>query len=99
MTADAKADLLPDDVAQHPSAVVGYISTVELARLLGKATGRAGRDWCKRHGIPYRRDGKVNWVRMEDVRRVLDGLPANDGAAPSRLAAIQAGLCRLGGGR
>jgi hypothetical protein len=99
MTAHANADPLLDGLARHPSAAVGYISTVELAKLLGKATGRAGRDWCKRHSIPYRRDGKVNWVRIEDVRRVLEGLPANDGAAPSRLAAIRAGLHRLKGGR
>jgi hypothetical protein len=58
--------------------LVGWISTAALARLLGKRTPRAGRDWCRRHGIVLRRDGKVNWARTEDVRRALDGL-ATDG--------------------
>lgn len=61
---------------QHPAAALGEITTAALARhILGRGNARSGRDWCQRHGVPYRRDGKLNWVRLVDVRRVLDGLP------------------------
>jgi len=70
------------------------ITTAALARVLGRSSARAGRDWCQRHAIPYRRDGKHNWVRLADVQRVLDALPvhgetaARDDAASAAVAAL-----------
>lgn len=65
LTADSRA-----------AGALGEITTAVLAQqILGLRNARAARDWCQRHGVPYRRDGKLNWVRLADVRRVLDGLP------------------------
>lgn len=78
----------------HPAAAIGMITTAALARVLGKSSARAGRDWCQRHRIPYRRDGKHNWVRLTDLQRVLDTLPvhgetaARDDAAAAAVAAL-----------
>ena len=66
----------------HPAAAVGMITTAALARVLGKGNARAARDWCQRHRIPYRRDGKHNWVRLADVKRVLDNLPVHGASCP-----------------
>ena len=55
---------------------LGAITTAALAQILGKRDPRAARDWCKRHGVALRRDGKHNWVDIGEVRRVLAQLPA-----------------------
>lgn len=61
---------------QHPAAAVGEMTTAVLARdILGARNARAARDWCQRHGVPYRRDGKRNWVRVIDIRRALACMP------------------------
>ncbi len=64
-------------------AVDGWITFDVLARALEKKYARAARDWCQVRGVPYRRDGKVNWVRLEDVRRYIDGCPLA-GPPPAR---------------
>ncbi len=61
--------------ALHASVALGYITLTALAHALGRNNGRAARDWCKRHHIYYRRDGKHSWVRLDDVRQVLARLP------------------------
>ena len=64
------------ETAQHPALILGEITTAALAQqVLGRGNARSARDWCQRHGVPYRRDGKLNWVLLADVRRVLEGLP------------------------
>jgi hypothetical protein len=37
------------------------------AKRRGLPTARALRDWCKRHQVPYVRDGKNNWVKPRDI--------------------------------
>ncbi len=59
----------------------GHITTAALGLyLLGGKKSRAAADWCRSHGIALRRDGKLLWARVEDVRRALDAhtAPAND---------------------
>jgi hypothetical protein len=60
----------------------GQITTAALGLyLLGGKKSRAAADWCRSHGITLRRDGKLLWARVEDVRRALDAqtaAPAND---------------------
>lgn len=85
-----------DEVLAHSAEAIGHITTAALAQVLGKANARAARDWCQRHRIPYRRDGKHNWVRLADVKRVLDNLPVHgasrsqprDEAASTAVAAL-----------
>jgi hypothetical protein len=62
-------------------SLVGQVTTAALAKTLGK-TPRAARDWCRRHGIAVRRDGKFNWVDVAAIRRTLDGLPTTPHALP-----------------
>lgn len=78
----------------HPIVVFGCISTASLARWLGKKNARAGRDWCKRHGVPLTRDGKTNLARMADVERALAKIGVVDlpPPPPDRTASIEAGF-------
>lgn len=66
-----------DPLLSGPAEAIGQITTAALARMLGKVNARAARDWCQRHAIPYRRDGKHNWILIADVKRVLDNLPVH----------------------
>lgn len=79
-------------VLESPIADLGVVTMAALAPLLGKDTARAVRDWCQRHRIPYRRDGKHNWVALADVRAVIAGLPlcapASERRAPAAMAAV-----------
>ena len=58
------------------ASALGWISTVVLARdILGskaKGLGRAGRDWCVANNVRYERRGKFLFVRIADVRAVLE---------------------------
>ncbi len=63
------------DVLDGPIADLGVVTMAALAPLLGKDTARAVRDWCQRHAIPYRRDGKHNWVAVADFRAAVARLP------------------------
>lgn len=58
---------------------VGWITMTGLAPRLGFANARTVRDWCRKRGVPYRRDGKLNWVRIADFEAAMARLPiAND---------------------
>ncbi|TAK20525.1 MAG: hypothetical protein EPO40_31175 [Myxococcaceae bacterium] len=71
---------------------LGAAAMAALAPYLGKDNARSVRDWCQRHRIPYRRDGKHNWVALADVRAVIAGLPlctsASERRAPAAMAAV-----------
>lgn len=92
----------PATLAEHPAIAIGWISLNELAKLLGRSNPRAARDWCKRHNVPYRRDGKHNFAEIEAVKRAIESLPAHgDGdeqaklrAAATAASAIMAGRAR-----
>lgn len=91
---------LPPDAVLAPNAcagALGEVTTVALAQQLGLSSARAARDWCKRHGVTYRRDGKLNWVRTDDVRRTLNALPTTRGPV-TRQTAIEAAVARITGG-
>lgn len=61
---------------QHPATALGEITTAALGDDVLKGAGaRAGRDWCNKHGVPLRPDGKLSWARIDDVRRALLALP------------------------
>lgn len=55
-----------------------------IAREYGFKNTRAAKDWCRRRGVPYSRDGKFNWVDRNLVeaamhrgpRVVVDPTPA-----------------------
>lgn len=64
----------------------GLITHAELAKALGKGNARAARDWCQSRRVPYRRDGRVNWCRVADVVRYLEGLAS----VPARVVADRA---------
>ncbi len=85
----------PTDLSSTPATVAGMTTTAALAQALGKTSARAGRDWCQRHSIPYRRDGKHNWVSVADVKRVLAGLPVRGGPAAERADAATAAVAAL----
>jgi hypothetical protein len=74
----------------------GHITTAALGLyLLGGKKSRAAADWCRSHGISLRRDGKLLWARVEDVRRALEAqsaAPAND--TTSVLARAKAAMQR-----
>lgn len=76
----------------YPGVLLGCVSTGTLAAWLGKKNARAGRDWCKRHGVPLTRDGKTNWARVEDVERALAkiGIAKLPPSPPDRAATIEA---------
>ncbi len=61
--------------APPATVALGYITHAALAHALGRSKARAARDWCRRHHICCRRDGKHNWVLLDDVRQVLKRLP------------------------
>lgn len=61
--------------ALYATVALDYITLKALAQALGRTNARAARDWCQRHHIHYRRDGKHSWVRLDDVRQVLARLP------------------------
>lgn len=85
---------MANELDRHPSAVVGFISTAEIARILGKSKARAGRDWCKRHNVPLHLDGKINLARIEDVRRAFEAVPAaND--SPGSQQRVAAAVARI----
>lgn len=72
----ALAEVEPSGLpATHPALALQYLTLAEFARVLGKATARSARDWCQRHQVQYRRDGKHNWVYLDDVRQALERLP------------------------
>lgn len=93
---ETSGGVVSDAPLANSAEALGHITTAALARVLGKGNARAARDWCQRHQIPYRRDGKHNWVRVADVKRVLDNLPVHtttrsqprDDAASAAVAAI-----------
>ena len=94
--------MLIDSLQSHPSLVLGWISLAALALVLGRSNARAARDWCTRHGISYRRDGKHNFARIDDIARALEELPAaNDdaGAKRARGAAARAAASIMSGRR
>jgi hypothetical protein len=92
---------LPDELlAEHPSTAIGWISLCELSRVLGRSTARAARDWCVRHDVPYKRDGKHNFARLEDIKRALEALPSrafSDKSAEDRAAAARAASSIMAG--
>jgi len=49
-----------------------------LAKEIDLASAQTARDWCKRRGVPYYRDGKINWVRVVDVEAALQKLPVSN---------------------
>lgn len=58
---------------------VGWITMTGLATKTGLADARTVRDWCRKRGVPYRRDGRLNWVRIADFEAAMAKLPiAND---------------------
>lgn len=42
-----------------------------ISKELGFKNARALRDWCKRRGVPYIRDGKFNWVDRNAVLNAI----------------------------
>ncbi|MFO0557218.1 MAG: hypothetical protein U0269_04310 [Polyangiales bacterium] len=82
----------------HAAVVLsfGQITTAALGLyLLGGKKSRAAADWCRSHGISLRRDGKLLWARVDDVRRALEAqaaAPAND--TTSVLARAKAAMQR-----
>lgn len=68
---------------------IGWISLAQLAReLLGRGGARSARDWCKQHRVPYVRDGKHNWVRVEAVQQALDALAVRGTKSSGRSDAV-----------
>lgn len=65
----------------------------EILHSTAKCPARAARDWCQSRGVPYRRDGKVNWVRIQDVQRHLDGIKAE--AANDRSESVNAAVAAI----
>jgi len=78
---------------------IGWVELSVLAReVLGstaKNLGRAGRDWCKARGVPYKRDGKFNLVRLADVRRAIESIGAAESAESSRAEAVNDAVAKL----
>lgn len=78
----------PSDVGCDARGLVvegigGWITHHVLAKRLGLASARAARDWCKRHSVPYRRDGKHNFVQADDVVRAVEALPVANARSSS----------------
>jgi hypothetical protein len=59
---------------------------------------RAARDWCRRRGVPYSRDGKFNWVDVNLVRAAMARGPAVVVACPSPPPAVAAWADAILGG-
>ena len=72
--------------------LLGWVSTEAIARgVLGKPKSRAANDWCRRHGIPLRRDGKFLFASIDSVRKAIEGCPVageNDTDAPDADVAL-----------
>jgi hypothetical protein len=81
----------------HAAGALGEITTAAFAQqILGRSNARAGRDWLQRHGVPYRRDGKLNWVQLADVKRALEALPLHRVSADrSTIEAAEAAVATL----
>jgi len=73
----------------HSNPIVeGEIVTMAaLAARFGFINSRAARDFCQKHGVPYRRDGKRNWVYVADVSRAIARMPPHGAARGPRAAA------------
>lgn len=101
MSAEAPARAEREGSAQRTlptSAPLEYTTLAAFAAMLGKDCARAARDWCRRHGVPYRRDGKHNWVRVDDVRRAIEGLPqCHSSNTNERAAAVAAAVAAMTG--
>jgi hypothetical protein len=50
---------------------IEWITTAAIGIAMGKKP-RAAREWCKRHGITLRPDGKLLWARREDVLQATE---------------------------
>lgn len=61
------------------SRALSWITMRALADELKLASAQTVRNWCIKRGVPYYRDGKINWVRVADVEAALQKLiPSND---------------------
>lgn len=59
-------------VIEQAASLVGWISTAGIALILGSDDPRTGKQWCIRHEVPYVRDGKYNYARIDHVRAAFD---------------------------
>lgn len=86
---------------EHPARAIGQLTTRALAAVLGVKNARVARDWCRRHRIPCRRDGKFNWVSLDEILRALDALGAEARAQheSSKVAATRAAAAIMSGSR
>jgi hypothetical protein len=41
----------------------------------GFPNAKALKQWCERRGVPYRRDGGLNWIRGADIDHAITQLP------------------------
>ena len=64
MNAPAK---LPHATALPANDPPQYRTLDALATELGFKHARAMRDWCRSRGVPYHRDGKINWADRNAV--------------------------------
>ena len=87
-----------DVVVPGLAELVGEVTTAALARdLLGGKKPRAANAWCRSHGVPLRRDGKLMWVRIADVRLALAA--ARGETAPEASATVARAADRIRGRR
>jgi hypothetical protein len=63
---------------EHNAVQVAFVTMSALAPKLGLASARAVRDWCRKRGVPYRRDGKLNWVRVADFEAAIARIPVSN---------------------
>lgn len=71
-----------------------------LAAELGFKNTRALRDWCKRRGVPYIRDGKFNWAdRNAVLNAIARGPVVHVAPAPAALTVSSWVASTLGGQR
>lgn len=61
----------------------------EEARVRGFRNALSFKRWCDRHQVALRRDGKMLWVRSEDVDRAVGGLPIRS-TTPAVISAVEA---------
>jgi hypothetical protein len=71
------------------------VTMAALAPRLGKNNPRAVRDWCQTRGVPYRRDGKHNWVVVADIYRAIARMPQRCAVQGSRDAAAMAAVAAM----
>lgn len=76
-----------------PITPAGFVSCAILGAFLGAKSARHARDWCKRHGIAVRADGKSHFVLADDIDRAIMQLPCSgkksssrDGSSPTSIA-------------